>query len=828
MDIQQQFKAYNPPLKDARRLPFAAPAKLIGRNPQLAALHTLLKAGKAALVVGGAGMGKTAHCAFLAAALSATQPGGVLWLNVQEDDAPQLIARVGRAYGVDTYSADPTTNAARLRSLLGTARPFIVLDGVPDLEAVAAFAARCAPGLPLLVSTESEAQPAGFTAVSLPPLTAADGATLYAALAENAPPPPTTTETPALAERLGGNPGAILIAARLAAQEKLIPSHLLAALPPTPADALPTLLNLAVMRLPAPLSGLLTMLAGLFTGGASLRVLSAMSSIPEDKLIAALRVLTWRGLVIETILMGVPAFTLPELIRTYLRASLRGRGQLSTVEGRALEALRAYAAHCAKIGDVDGLATEIDNLLGAAAFATDSRDTASLQMLIDSLSLAEGRGFKPEGDKLRQLRTIISRTTVPREGETEAASSTALLMEMDSGATPIIQPLAAEVNALRAAAIAPPPPQPPPAEKTQSASPTAATPIPVSVGVEPAAETVVSPPAETTRPAQTTDPLAVDAHDTPPDSAMVAEAMVAEAIVAPSGPPPALPELHDDDDADQAASGEVGALREYVEEGNHAAVISRAGALIAVADKHHDVSLGGQLRLLLGDSQRALGEHETALQTYRQAVENFRTAESWPNVATALNRLAVTYIEIGQWDEAALMQEQAAVIYHRFGLLEDENTAIAQIAQAAADLRQYSKAGEYYARALYLARERADRRAEANYLLALAHNSYLQRHFEEAIGHYRAALHCAYQLDDTALQAEISGRLARLLLEDVQTLNQAVQLAREAVAAAPGDAALRRLLKRAESRLNNVNKGGLKVAPAEGSNREYAAGELPA
>lgn len=822
MDIQQQFKAYNPPVKDARRLPFVAPAKLVGRNPQLAALHALLKAGKAALIVGGAGTGKTAHCAFLSAALTATQPGGVLWLTVQEDDAAHLIARVGRAYGVDTYSADPTTNAARLRSLLSAARPFIVLDGVPDLEAVASFAARCAPGLPLLVSVESEAQPAGFTAVSLPALSTEDGATLYATLADNAPPPPTSTETPTLVERLGGNPSAILIAARLAAQEKLIPAHLVAALPATPAEALPALLNLAVMRLPAPLSGLLTMLAGLFTSGASLRVLSAMSSIPEDKLIAPMRVLVWRGLVTETALMGVPAFALPELVRGHLRASLRERGQLVAVESRTLEVLRAYAAHCAKLGDVDGLATEIDNLLGAAAFATENRDTASLQMLIDSLSIAEGRGFKPEGDKLRQLRAIISRATPPREGETESASSTALLMEMDSGATPIIQPLAAEVNALRAAAAPHTPIQLPPIEKTQSASPTVATPAPVSVAVERAAETLTAQPAESTRPAQATDPLDVlDGLDDDPDSVIVVGSAPSPSM------PPAPPEMHDDDD-DSADLGEIGAIREYVAENDHAGVIVKAGTYIVLADKRKDHAMGGQLRLMLGDSQRAIGEHEAALQTYRQAVENFRAAESWPNVATALNRLAVTYIEMGRWDDAALMQEQAAVIYHRFGLVEDENTAIAQIAQAAADLRQYPKAGEYYARALYLARERADRRAEARYLIALAHNSYLQRHFEESVGHYRAALHCAYLLDDAALQAEISGQLGRLLLEDVRTLNQAVQLAREAVAAAPGDATLRRLLKRAESRLNNVNKGGLNVAPAEGSNREYAAGELPA
>src|SRR5258708_26180662 len=107
-------------IHEVGQLPFQAPPELFGRDSELASMLVTLKIGSAVLIAGGAGMGKTALAAAVAADYAQT-PGGVLWLDLLEDDLNMLLARVGRAYGLESFSPsrqDPTPHVERIRGLL--------------------------------------------------------------------------------------------------------------------------------------------------------------------------------------------------------------------------------------------------------------------------------------------------------------------------------------------------------------------------------------------------------------------------------------------------------------------------------------------------------------------------------------------------------------------------------------------------------------------------------------------------------------------------------------------------------------------------------------
>src|SRR5450631_52436 len=123
------------PIRDRKLLPVQPPGQPIGRNRELGSMHLTLKARSAIFLSGPTGIGKTALAAVLATAQIASNPGGVLWFNMLEDDLPLLVARVGRAYNVDTFSRpgqELAANIAMVRALLDKQHPLIVLDGLVD------------------------------------------------------------------------------------------------------------------------------------------------------------------------------------------------------------------------------------------------------------------------------------------------------------------------------------------------------------------------------------------------------------------------------------------------------------------------------------------------------------------------------------------------------------------------------------------------------------------------------------------------------------------------------------------------------------------------
>src|SRR5437763_6497848 len=138
MEASRSFTPHGAPIRNAKLLPVQPPGQIIGRNRELGSVHVTLKVGSAVFLSGQSGIGKTALAAILATAYIASNPGGVLWFNVMEDDIELLIARVGRAYGVNslTVPGDSSSNNAEVvHALLQKNRPLIVLDGMSDFDA---------------------------------------------------------------------------------------------------------------------------------------------------------------------------------------------------------------------------------------------------------------------------------------------------------------------------------------------------------------------------------------------------------------------------------------------------------------------------------------------------------------------------------------------------------------------------------------------------------------------------------------------------------------------------------------------------------------------
>src|SRR2546423_9256140 len=121
MDTQRTFTPHGAPIRNAKLLPVQPPGQVIGRNRELGSMHVTLKVGTAVFLSGQAGIGKTALAAVLATAYIASNPGGVMWFNVLEDDVELLIARVGRAYGLNSLAVPGenwTNNAEVVNALL--------------------------------------------------------------------------------------------------------------------------------------------------------------------------------------------------------------------------------------------------------------------------------------------------------------------------------------------------------------------------------------------------------------------------------------------------------------------------------------------------------------------------------------------------------------------------------------------------------------------------------------------------------------------------------------------------------------------------------------
>jgi WD40 repeat protein len=153
------------------------------------------------------GIGKTALAAELAERLAGEFPGGVLWVNLQEESPAEAARRWLRDLRHEERDLGPEDCLRRFRQLAGDIRPLIVLDNVPrpgDGGNLAEPLLVKAPGVATLLTTRfREAVPAGVRVQPLDVLPPDEArALLQSHIGQDANDDPAAAEVVELCERL--------------------------------------------------------------------------------------------------------------------------------------------------------------------------------------------------------------------------------------------------------------------------------------------------------------------------------------------------------------------------------------------------------------------------------------------------------------------------------------------------------------------------------------------------------------------------------------------------------------------------------------------------
>ncbi len=874
MEPQKTFTPHGAPIRNAKLLPVQPPGQVTGRNHELGSMHVTLKIGSSVLLSGPSGIGKSALASVLATAYTASNPGGVLWFPVVEDDFEMLLARVGRAYGVNALTSpgeEWSINAEIVHALLEKNRPLIVFDGVVDLDASREFVRHCASGTPVIIANELFA--AGpWTPIALEPLSDADSQTLFSYYYG----PHDELHVPdieGLCKFLGGIPLAIELAARQAAVGEQTPAELLTQLPSSAGqDSQYMMMSVVFKRLPPPVQAMLLVLSATYSGIATAELISDLSNVPAVNIIPLMRQLVTRGIARETVTYGQYAYTLQEAAQLYTRSWLEQYQRLQTSENRGVQAVLAYVERHAhnNPADHDRLAAEMHNIVGAAAFATEAGQVEVVRQLINQLTqrtgdFVTGRGFQPELDQMKRIATLLLPTSA-EFGEPSPEIQPGLPLDqaiveppVDSEATPTVAPvrLVAEPQAELFS----------PLEVTQAASPvidmlasqkaeletpyggeappTVERPVPQpvteaapAVPAAPAYRAGITEPPPSEEDTDKLTPLSLPTLERQLEDARTAgdthaQARLLHALGQYYGDQgdraEALPyykqaldlyETLEETDGILATLDALAAITAQADDVENALVYATRG--VNLAQQTGDSDRLGRLQIRLADVRLALGDLPAAIEVYTQATETLRSTENWLLIGMVMTKLGKTYLEQAKPQEAIMMLEQALAIFRKERHAEHESRTLGSLGAAYGEMQQWPKAQEYREQALALAREHANQSEEAAQLPALAHLREVQNDRPGAVQYYRQALHMAYVLDDPGLQAEYTFELGRLLIDDTRTLMQAAQLLRESDSLVPNGEA-RRLLSRADKRLERTNAAGIELPPAESTNREYAA-----
>jgi tetratricopeptide (TPR) repeat protein len=809
--MQGSFTSHGAPIRDAKLLPVQPPALVVGRNRELASMHVTIKAGSAVFLSGEAGVGKTALATVLSAAYIASNPGGVLWFSVVEDDFDQLVARVGRAYGVNTSTSNDNPTQA-VSELLKKNRPLLVLDGLIDIDAARDFLRSCATGIPTIITNEHPG-PGLWTPIALKSLSPEDSRTLfqhYANLGENDHP----DDIDGLVKFIGGLPYAIELAGRIVVADELTPAELLTLLPPgTGNTGLQLMLMLVFKRLNAPVQAILVVLAAMFTGSATAELMSDLANAPAAAFVPLMRQLVARGFVHERVVYGQFAYTLHESVQGYARNWLENYQRLIPTENRALQAVQAYVERHARpaLPDHDRLAAEIENIVGAAAYATETGQVNAIRKLIEAVEGRAGdfitaRNFQPEAGQLNKLATLL-----PLPG-TPAPAETAPLPDATPKTTPPSIPVQTEPAPTKPVK----PPEPvitaPPPEEPASVPTLPAIPIPPPpITAETLAERLAIARAAADRKTEATVLQALGKYyvdEGQPDKAREYYKLAIDAYGAV-----------DDFDGAQSALDAMLIIGTQTDQTEDTLRYIRRG--IELAEKSGgDPSQKGRLLTRQGDLQLAKGDSRTAISSYQDAITALQDAGDSVTQGLAYSRLGDAFIANGQNPEAIEALETAAGLFHEEHFTGFEIKVLSSIGDVYTHTQQWDNAWNFHMRAHDVAVEQLDQGGEAEQLAALGHLRELQADLPKATEYYALALYTVYVYGKQDLQAKYAFELGRVLVDDTQTLTRAIALLQESDSRVPNNDA-RRILGRASKRLERLQGAHMAVPEARGSNRDF-------
>jgi tetratricopeptide (TPR) repeat protein len=780
------------PIIGSAHLPVRLPEQFFGRDSDLSSIHLALKAGTAVLLHGPAGIGKTALAAVLASGY-AELPGGVLWLEVNSDSLLSLLVRAARAYGSDIlhHDPDPATLSAAVRDLLRQNRPMIVLDGHLRVDAARDFIRQCASGIPLLL-THPQLAAGVWTPHAVRPLPLNDAQEMLCDLAGLKP------ETPGLAalnEALGGHALSIVVAGHQLKTGDIQPDAFLAqlpAMPPGETNRVMGVLMASYRLLPKDLQGILLLLGTAFAGGAGEDLLAEVGGAAADVMRGKMRQLVERGFASERMVYGQPYFTTHEQIQVFARTFLRGKKQLEAMQARHLKFLTAYIRQHVTT-QPDRLAAEMPNVIAAGLFAAESGQSDALREIVASLeqgTFAPTRGFEAELGWLRQL---AARPELAQAGVLGQVAE-----EPPAPAQIEAQPLGEPAGIRVVKPVAPP--------------------------VETAPEEPAPMASAASEPTPPVPPEPITLAAAPPSDAEAVEQAKpegAEAVYSES-----LKELRADGDVEDELATIEALAKLSLEGDNYEAVLSYIDRGTALAQETHNPKREGEMLILLGDMQASLGRLAGAETAYQEAINALRPVDAWLDIGLTLDKLGMLYLEQGRYQDAITIWEQTLPIFEREGRADLIQNVHTGLGDAHAEMQHTSQAQMHYSRALELARYAHDDWATFEQLDRLGLLMEESGRRDEAMQHYRRALHYAFLVDDPEHVGQTLLALAHLLIDDTVFLNRAVQILETAKQYLPDDTDVQRLLGRAKTRQNRLLQAGITLPLAEDSLQDYARAAL--
>jgi tetratricopeptide (TPR) repeat protein/energy-coupling factor transporter ATP-binding protein EcfA2 len=818
---QQPVTPHEAPIHSRDRLPVRPPDELFGRDSDLATVHLALKAGTAVLLHGPAGVGKTALAAALASDY-AEQPGGVIWLDVNNDSALSLLTRITRAYAPDNLTDEPDlgTLSATVHDLLRQNCPLIVLDGHIRVEATREFIRQCASGIPLLLA-HSQLVAGSWTphAVRFLPPDAAE-----AMLCGLAGISPDAADVSTLSEALSGHALSIFMAAHQLRSRNMQPGEFLAQMPDMPpgeANRIMGMLMTSYRLLPKDLQGIVLLLGTAFAGGASEELLADASGASTDAIRTRMRQLVSRGFAAERSVYGQPYFVTHELVQVFARTFLRGKKQLDAMQTRHLNALLAYIRRQVP-AQHDRLAAEMSNVMAVGIFAAENGQTHVLDEIVTLLEagdFAMAQGFQAEIGWLRQLveqpdmaqAGVLGEAPEPPapvmveagpEADVAGAPITEAAVE-PAPEEPVEEPEIAPAQAAAAPVAAPPPPEMPELPSEPPVAPeTTGWPVSPAVALPTDAESLARIGRE-----------AITQGDTAETIARYTEAL--EGYKA------------DNNVEDELAALEALAMLNLESE-NYEAVLAYVDQGTTLAQEIDNPQREAQLLIILGDLQVTLGRWEGAEIAYQEAINALKNTNAQLDMGLTLDKLGVLYLEKDQPQDAISTWEQAIPILERAERPDLVRTVYSRLGAAHGEMMGWDQAQASYNHALELAQAAHDDQAVFEQLDNLGTMLEASGRRDEALLYYRRALHFAFDLDDQAQLGQTLLALARLLIDDTAQLHRAAQVLEAAQDCLPDDMQAQRLLGRVKTRQNRLLQAGVTLPLAEDSLQDYARAALEA
>lgn len=818
------FSPHEAPVKEARALPVPLPGKLAGRETALAQVYAQLKAGTPVLLYGVPGIGKTALAATLAGALT-QQPGGVLWMNVDNPRLEELLVRVGRAYQVSEImsSDNPLGMVGAVENTLKSSKPFIVIDGTVQPDVVSRFISRCVDGLPMLFTSENEAD-GTWTSVGLTQLEPEQASALFkqeSRMSGDAQ----DIDVYGIVKLLNHLPFAIVLVARAMLASKQHPGDYIKLLEQitttTGTNAPVTALTASFKTLTGALQGLILMMGATFDGRVSAELLSMVSGAPLESVQQAMNILAQLNLVGRTQRYGEPYYILHKLTHAFAQNTLRTSNRLEDLQNKVQDAVLAYARKYSATSEeaYNKLATEMDVFMAAARWGAANGNRAIASDLVSILTQAGNfvreRGYLYE---LLQLRELSSGGTsaFPAYGEPEEAVE---LLEHDEDLAPEDMVFDDDLVDLDE-------------DEEEDED--------VFDDEEVLESLLEDEPPATTVPEGTSDLSTLDESSLRSLLAQVRQSgekerqigvlkaigdfqvkknMENEAIATYNE----VLNIQEDLDDQEGVLDTLDMLSALmVKTENSQAAVMHASRGIKLAEEQDDQETKLQLHIILGDARQQLGESEAASEAYSAALQIARMTDDKQNEAIVLYKLGFAQLDNGDAQTSIQTWERALALFKSQEKRGYEGRVLGGLGSAYGDMDRWAEAVNFHTSALHIAREVNDKDEEVLQLGSLAFAATRAGQLGEAVLRYRQALHLAYQNDNVDNIVTTIVDLVRLLLQSRKHVSVAELLINDAIHYEPHDKDVVQLKEQVDAAKQAAAENGTRMIEVTGTAKDYA------